>query len=80
MVTLLLTGMNGSETTMAKRITRNFLANEANRHQLKAYLHKLNVETYREDSDNDLRETAVAYFEQTLAAETPELQQYGMQP
>lgn len=73
---------------MSKRITLNFLANDANRHQLKAYLRRMNVETYREESDNDLREIAVAYFERNLPEETPELQsydydygyEYGMRP
>lgn len=65
---------------MAKRVTLQFLRNEANRHQLKAYLKSLNVQTYADESDTELREACITYFEQNLPEETSELQTYGMRP
>lgn len=57
---------------MAKRVTRQYLTN-ANRHQLKAYLKSLGHETYPDESTEELRDTSIAIWEQSLSEESPEL-------
>lgn len=53
------------------RITRRFLES-ANRTQLKAYLESKGAETYADESTPELRETALAYFEQGEPDESPQ--------
>lgn len=50
------------------RINYEYL-NSANRNQLKAYLNRLGHETYAQESTAELRDSAIAFYEQSLPEE-----------